>query len=57
MNARRYPLAHLWNEARYARRRVHGMIRTEAVVMHTVIAQALVGGEALNELLEKFDGA
>lgn len=52
-DARLYPVAAVWNEARYARRRINDKITTEAVLMHATIVQALAGGEHLNTALEK----
>ncbi len=54
-SASRYPLAYLWNEVRFVRQRDHARVKTDAVVMQTVIVQALSGGKHLQELLGKLD--
>lgn len=55
-HATKYPLAFLWNEISFARQRINAMVKTEAVIMHTVIVQALMGGEHLGKVLEKLNG-
>lgn len=51
-DARRYPLAMVWSEARIVRRRVNDRISTEAVLMQTAIVAALAGGKHLTEALK-----
>lgn len=53
--AARYPLGFMWNEVRFVRKRHYAKVSTDAVVMHTIIVQALSGGEHLKDLLEKMD--
>lgn len=50
--ADRYPLGYLWNEVRFAKNRVHAIMRTEAVLMNATIVQALSGGNHLTQVLE-----
>ncbi len=54
-NVRRYPLGVLWNEYKFARKRIHSRMTTEAVLMHSVIAQAMAGGKHLKDTLERLD--
>lgn len=56
VSARKYPLAFLFNETRFAQNRIGAMLRTEAAIMHAVIAQVWVGGSHLKNVLEKLDG-
>ncbi len=51
--ARHYPLAHLWNETRFARRRVTARMKTQAVLMQAVVSSAFGDNEALKKALRR----
>ena len=53
-DARMYPVAVVWSEARLFRERIAQRAQTDAVVMQTVIASMFSkeGGKALQKLLE-----
>jgi hypothetical protein len=57
-DAASYVLAHLWSEARLARRRVNSKVKLEAVVLQAVAASVLdskAGGRMLRKLLKRLD--
>lgn len=49
--ARRYPLGFMWSEARLVRRRLNARMATEAVLMQSVVASVIAGGDHLQALL------
>lgn len=57
VNARKYPLAMLWNEAELVRERVNARLATEATLLHAVAMAVLTpkgkGVAHLNKTLRK----
>lgn len=55
-NARHYKIGQLWSEARIVRQRQNAKVRQDAVVMQAVVATALGGkkaGDNLTKLLNR----
>ena len=55
--ATRYPLGYMFNEVKFAKRRINAKMRTDAILMHAVAMDAMsTKGGSLNKMLEKLDG-
>jgi hypothetical protein len=48
-----YTIAEVWSEAKLVRQRVAERVSLEAVMLHTVIAQAIGGGKHLEKFLKE----
>lgn len=53
--ARRYPVAMVWSETRFARRRINARISLEAIVMNAAVGAILAGPKHFQKVLKELE--